>query len=202
MEIGLCNFISQKRKWRCRVQIASWGHTDANRDSGFKPRPSGSGGWSESVRFTLHPMPLWCWSNSHGVNVRISRQCLWDISTISTCTVQGMMGVTLWPSEHPKPMSLNLVTLKEKETSTFIWLGVLLGPVPQRKHHNHHLRERLRNVLLIIITTSTEFNISVVMLFLSLVKFHEIKVHTDKSGYWFLFLIIMLIIKTESTEFK
>lgn len=99
-------------------------------------------------------------------------------------------------------MSLNLVTLKEKETSTFIWLGVLLGPVPQRKHHNHHLRERLRNVLLIIITTSTEFNISVVMLFLSLVKFHEIKVHTDKSGYWFLFLIIMLIIKTESTEFK
>ena len=161
----------------------------------------GGGGWSESVRFTLHPMPLRCWSNSHGVNVRIRRQCLWDISTIWTCTVQGMMGVTLSSSEHPKPMSLNLVTLKE-ETSTFIRLGVLLGPVPQRKHHNHHLRERLRNVLLIIITTSAKFNSSVVMLFLSLVRFHEIKVHTDKSCYWFLFLIIMPIIKTESTEFK
>lgn len=99
-------------------------------------------------------------------------------------------------------MSPNLVTLKEKETSTFIWLEVLLGPLPQRKNHNHHLRKRLRNVLLIIITTSAEFNSSVVMLFLSLVRFHEIKVHRDKSGCWFLFLIITPIIKTESTELK
>ena len=159
-------------------------------------------GQSESVCFTFHPMPLWCWSNSHGVYVRIRRQCLWDTSTIWTCTVQGMMGVTLSPSVHPKPMSPNLVTLKEKETSTFIWLEVLLGPSPQRKNHNHHLRKRLRNVLLIIITTSAEFNSSVVMLFLSLVRFHEIKVHTDKSGCWFLFLIITSIIKTESTELK
>ena len=48
MKTGLCNFITQKRKWRCRVQIASWGHTDANRDSGFKPRPSAVG-WGQSL---------------------------------------------------------------------------------------------------------------------------------------------------------
>ena len=87
-------------------------------------------GQSESVCFTFHPMPLWCWSNSHGVYVRIRRQCLWDTSTIWTCTVQGMMGVTLSPSEHPKPMSPNLVTLKE-ETSTFIWLRSSWGHRPK-----------------------------------------------------------------------
>ena len=90
----------------------------------------------------------------------------------------------------------------ERGDQYFHLAEVLLGPSPQRKNHNHHLRKRLRNVLLIIITTSAEFNSSVVMLFLSLVRFHEIKVHTDKSGCWFLFLIIMSIIKTESTELK
>ena len=83
-------------------------------------------------------------------------------------------------------MSLNLVTLKE-ETSTFIRLGVLLGPVPQGKHHNHHPRERLRNVLLIIIITRAEFDSSVVMLCLILIRFHEIKVHTDKNGLFMYF---------------
>ena len=112
METGLCNFITQMRKWwhrECRslpevtrmlIQI-----------QGSIPDP-----WeSWSVCFTLHWMTFWCWSSSHGVNVRLRIQCLWDTGTIWAHSVQGMMGVTLSPSERPKMMSLNLVTLKEKD---------------------------------------------------------------------------------------
>ena len=84
-------------------------------------------------------------------------------------------------------MSLNLVTLKEKEPSIFIWLWFLLGSAPQRKHHNHHLRGRLRNVLLIIITTNAEFNNSVVMLFLAWLDFMKLKYTQTKVAIDFSF---------------
>ena len=38
--------------------------------------------------------------------------------------MQGMMGVTLSPSERPKPMSLNLMTLKEKSLDGHFLLAV------------------------------------------------------------------------------
>lgn len=85
-------------------------------------------------------------------------------------------------------MSLPLVTLKEKEHGHLCLAPVgpaplvVLQPVPQRKQHNHHLSERPRNVVLTIITISAEFDSLVIMLFLTLVRFHEIKVHRQKGA--------------------
>ena len=101
--------------------------------------------------------------------------------------MQGMLGVMLSLSESPKPTILHLVTLKEKEHGHLCLtpLGpappVILEPVPRRKHHNHHVSERPRNVVLTTITISAEFDSLIVMLFLTLVRFHEIKVHRQKG---------------------
>lgn len=99
-----------------------------------------------------------------------------------------MLGVILSLSESPKPTILHLVTLKEKEPGHLCLapLGpappVVLEPVPRRKHHNHHVSEKPGNAVLTTITISAEFGSLIVMLFLTLVRFHEVKVHTQKGA--------------------
>ena len=89
-------------------------------------------------------------------------------------------------------MILHLVTLKEKERGclSLAPLGpappVLLEPVPQRKHHNHHLSERPRNVVLIIITISTEFDSS------PWLDFMKLK-YPDKRGLVILFYLLCML---------
>lgn len=92
-----------------------------------------------------------------------------------------MLGVTLSPQEHPKPMGLSLVTLKEKELGHLSLAVVSLGASAPKKHRNYHLRERLRNMVLTIITISAEFDSSVALLLLTLVRFHEIKVQRQRG---------------------
>ena len=92
-----------------------------------------------------------------------------------------MLGVTLSPQEHPKPMGLSLVTLKEKELGHLCLAVVSLGASAPKKHRNYHLRERLRNMVLTIITISAEFDSSVALLLLTLVRFHEIKVQRQRG---------------------
>lgn len=99
-------------------------------------------------------------------------------------------------------MSLNLVTLKEKEPGTFFWLWVPLEPVPQREHHDHPHRERPRNVVLAIIISRTEFDITVVLLFLTLIRFREIKVHRQKGTFDFFLKIYCAYCENQSTGFK
>ena len=100
--------------------------------------------------------------------------------------------VLLSPSECPKPMILHLVTLKEKEHGRLCLapLGpappVVLEPVPQRKHHNHHLSERPRNVVLTVITISTEFDSS------PWLDFMKLK-YTDKRGLVILFYLLCVL---------
>lgn len=92
-----------------------------------------------------------------------------------------MLGVTLSPQEHPKPMGLSLVTLKEKELGHLSLAVVSLGASAPKKHRNYHLRERLRNMVLTIITISAEFDSSVALLLLTLFRFHEIKVQRQRG---------------------
>ena len=61
---------------------------------------------------------------------------------------------------------------------------------PQRKHHNH---VRHRNVLMTIITTNAEFDSSVVILFLTFIIFHEIKVLKDKSELLICLIFLCLL---------
>lgn len=103
-ETGHCNFIMQ------RVQITAWGHTDANTDPEFKCRPSGI----RVCMLLLYLMPLWCWGSSRGVNMRIRRQCLWDPSTDLSTHCESHAECQS-PQKCPKPISLNPLTLKEKE---------------------------------------------------------------------------------------
>ena len=103
-ETGHCNFITQ------RVQITAWGHTDANTDPGFKCRPSGI----RVCMLHLHLMSLWYWYSSHGVNMRIRRQCLRDTSTDLSTHCKSHAECQS-PQECPEPISLNPLTLKEKE---------------------------------------------------------------------------------------
>lgn len=63
--------------------------------------------------------------------------------------------------------------------------------MPQRELHDHRLRERPRNVGLAIIISRTELDITAVMLFLTLIRFHGIKVHRQKGTFDF-FLEIYL----------
>ena len=87
---------------------------------------------------------------------------------------------------------------KRRNPGTFFWLWVPLEPVPQsEQHHDHCLRERPRNVVLAIIISRTEFDITVVMLFLTLTSFMKLK-YTDKKGLLISFLkFIVLIVKTK-----
>ena len=67
--------------------------------------------------------------------------------------------------------------------------------MPQREHHDYRLRERPRNVVLPIIVSRTKFDITVVMLFLTLISFMKLK-YTDKKGLLISFLkFIVLIVK-------
>ena len=78
-------------------------------------------------------------------------------------------------------MGLSLVTLKEKELGHLSLAVVSLGASAPKKHRNYHLRERLRNMVLTIITISAEFDSSVALLLLTLVRFHEIKVQRQRG---------------------
>ena len=109
-----------------------WGHTDPNTGPGFKCRPS------KVIVCMLYPPSdaLLVWSSSHGFNVRIRRQCLWDSSTIWAQTVQRMLGVTVSTYKYPKTMCL--VTLKEKSPDGYLPLSVApLGTNAPKKDHNH-----------------------------------------------------------------
>ena len=78
-------------------------------------------------------------------------------------------------------MGLNLVTQKENELGHLCLAVVSLGASAPKKHCNYHLRERLRDVVLTIISISAEFDRSVAMLLLTLVRFHEIKVQRQRG---------------------
>lgn len=114
-ETGHCNFITQ------RVQTTARGHTDANTDPGFKCRPSGI----RVCMLLLYPMPLWCWGSSHGVNMRIRGQCLWDTSTDLSAHCESHPECQS-PQECSEPISLNPLTLKEKEPRL---LALAMGPL-------------------------------------------------------------------------
>ena len=127
-----------------RAQRAIWDHTSANTDPGFKPRPS------TVTVCMLHPppdAPLVLMQVSSGVNTRTWSQACETLAQIWAHAVQVMLGVILSLSECPNPMILPLVTLKEKEHGHLCLAPVgpdppvILQPVPQRKHHNHHLSE-------------------------------------------------------------
>ena len=77
-------------------------------------------------------------------------------------------------------MDLNLVTLKEKERGHLCLAVVSLGASAPKKHRSYHLRERLRNVVWTVTTISAEFDSSVAVLLLTLVRFHEIKVQRQR----------------------
>ena len=78
-------------------------------------------------------------------------------------------------------MGLNLVTQKENKLGHLCLAVVSLGASAPKKHCNYHLRERLRDVVLTIISISAEFDRSVAMLLLTLVRFHEIKVQRQRG---------------------
>ena len=92
-----------------------------------------------------------------------------------------MLGITLSPQEHPKPTGLSLMTLEEKEHGHLCLAVVSLGASAPKKHRNYHLRERLGHVVWTVITISAEFDSSVAMLLLTLVRFHEIKVQRQRG---------------------
>ena len=58
---------------------------------------------------------------------------------------------------------------------------VSLGASAPKKHCNYHLRERLSDEVLNIISFSSDFDRSVAMLLLTLVRFHEIKVQRQRG---------------------
>ena len=61
------------------------------------------------------------------------------------------------------------------------------------------ISERPRNVVLAIIISRTEFDITVVMLFLTLIRFHEIKVHRQKGTFdFFLEIYLFQVVKPAS----
>ena len=78
-------------------------------------------------------------------------------------------------------MGLSLVTLKENELGHLCLAVVSLGASAPKKHCIYHLRERLRDVVLTIISISAEFDRSVAMLLLTMVRFYEIKAQIQRG---------------------
>lgn len=78
-------------------------------------------------------------------------------------------------------MGLSLMTLEEKERGHLCLAVVSLGASAPKKHRNYHLRERPGHVVWTVITISAEFDGSVAMLLLTLVRFHEIKVQRQRG---------------------
>ena len=61
--------------------------------------------------------------------------------------MQVVLDVILMPSECPGPNECESGDLcKRNKLGAFNWLWLLLEPVPERKLHDHHLRERIRAV--------------------------------------------------------
>lgn len=73
--------------------------------------------------------------------------------------------------------------LKEKELGHLSLAVVSLGASAPKKHRNYHLRERLRNMVLTIITISAEFDSSVALsCFLPCLDFMKLR-YRDKGDF-------------------
>ena len=182
-----------------RARRAVWDHTSANTDPGFKPRPS------TATVCMLHPAPdapLVLAHFSSGVNTRTWSQACETLAQIWAHTVQVMLGVILSLSECPNPMSLPLVTLKEKEHGHLCLAPVgpappvVLQPVPQRKHHNHYLSERPRNVVLTIITSALNLIAWLSCCFSPWLDFMKLK-YTEKRGLVILLYLLCMLWKSK-----
>ena len=198
-ETGLCNFITQMRKWWHReLEELSEITQVLIQTQGSNPGP-------RRPQCMLHPAPdapLVLAQVSSGVNTRTWSQACETLAQIWAHTVQVMLGVILSLSECPNPMILPLVTLKEKEHGQLCLAlvgpapPVVLEPVPQRKQHNHHLSERPRNVVLTIITSALNLIAWLSCCFSPWLDFMKLK-YTDKRGLVILLYLLCMLWKSK-----
>ena len=147
---------------------------------------------SWSVCFTLHRMTFWCWNSSHGVNVRIRIQCLWDTGTIWDTWCKAWWVSHCHPQNVPNCWVWIWWLWKRRTLGTFIWQWLLLEPVPQRKHHSHHFRERLRYVVLTIITTMQNLIAQLSWCFLPWLDF--MKLEYTQTNVWTFDLFFLRVV--------
>lgn len=114
--------------------------------------------------------------------------------------MQVTLAVILSSQERPKPMSLNLVTFESEGTRAPSFGGGCRWSQCPKERTRSAPQGKTQKCGVTIITTSTGFDSSVVMLFLTLVRFHEIKIHRQKWTFDLFFLFFMSLMKIKGQD--